>query len=101
MSKMLILNFSAFTGGKDQKSFFKFEAYDIEQKTLYPFFVEQQYCAIPDGVIPTLQEQRDTFPRIADVVYSFRQYNDKEGRLRYAPNVQQIVSWKSVDLKKL
>lgn len=101
MSKMLILNFSAFTGGKDQKSFFRFEAYDIEQKALYPFFVEQQYCAIPDGVIPTMQEQRDTFPRIADVIYSFRQYNDKEGRLRYAPNVQQIVSWKSVDLKKI
>lgn len=101
MSKMLILNFNAFTGGKNNKSYFKFEAYDVEQKTLYPFFVEQQYCAIPDGVIPTTQEQRDTFPRIAEVVYSFRQYTDQDGRVRYAPNVQQISSWEPVDLKKL
>ena len=99
MSKMLILNFADFQSNKNQKSYFKFDAFDLEQKTLYPFFTEQQYCAIPDGAIPTKQEQRDTFPRIAEVDYSFRQYTDKDGVVRYAPNINAIVNWKPIDLK--
>ena len=101
MSKMLILNFSAFNSSAKQKSYYKFSAYDIEQKTLYDFFTEQQYCGTPGGEVPSETEFRSGFPKIAEVEYNFRQYQDNEGKTRYAPNVQQIVSWKSVDLKKL
>lgn len=101
MSTMLMLNFAAFTSKKNQKSYFKFDMYDIERKELHQIFTEQGFCPIPDGVVPTDKECRDTFPRIADVDFTFRQYNDNEGRVRYAPNVQAINSWTFVDLTKL
>lgn len=101
MSRMLILNFSAFNSSAKQKSYYKFSAYDVEQKTLYDFFTEQQYCGTPDGDVPSDAECRSGFPKIAEVEYNFRQYQDSEGKTRYAPNVQRIVSWKAVDLKKL
>ena len=100
--KALILNFSAFSGKKDpEKSYFRFDMFDCEGKALYEIFQEQQYTAIPDGVVPSLAEQRDTFPRIADVDFSVDQYRTREGKQAWQPRVRAIKSWKQVDLKKL
>ena len=101
MAKMLILNFAAFDSKKNDKSYYKFDMYDIERKELHSIFTEQQYCATPGGEVPSPAEQRSGFPKIAEVDFTFRQYTDSEGKVRYAPNVQGIESWKSVDLKKL
>ncbi len=101
MSKMLILNFSAFDSKKNNKSYYKFDMYDIESKQLLNIFTEQQYCGTPGGEVPSDAEMRSGFPRIADVDFSFRQYTDSEGHVRYSPQVNAIMSWKQVDLKKL
>lgn len=100
--KALILNFAAFGGKKDaSKAYVRFDMFDIESKALYNIFQEQAYTAIPDGVLPTADEQRDTFPRIAEVDFQVRQYRTKEGKTAWAPQVPGIRSWKPVDLKKL
>lgn len=100
--KALILNFAAFAGKKDpNKQYFRFDIFDLEAKMLYNIFQEQQYTAIPDGAIPTQQEQVGTFPRVADVDFSVDQYRTKEGRTAYQPRVRAIRSWKTIDLKKL
>lgn len=101
MSKMLILNFSAFESKKNNKSYYKFDMFDLESKQLLNIFTEQQYCGTPGGVVPDDAEMRSGFPKVAEVDFSFRQYNDNEGRVRYSPQVNAITSWKSVDLKKL
>lgn len=100
--KALILNFAAFSGKKDpNKQYFRFDMFDLESKMLYNIFQEQQYTAIPDGVIPNQQEQVDTFPRVADVDFSVDQYRTREGKQAWMPRVRAIRSWKTVDLKKL
>lgn len=104
MSKMLILNFAAFDSnkpGKEKKSYYKFDMFDIETKQLLNIFTEQQYCGIPDGVIPSAAECRSGFPKIAEVDFNFNQYTDSDGKVRYSPRVNAILSWKTVDLKKL
>lgn len=101
MAKMLILNFSAFNSKNKDKSYFKFDMFDIESKQLLNIFTEQQYCGIPEGVIPSDAECRNDFPKVADVDFSFRQYTDSEGKVRYAPQVHAINSWKTIDLKKI
>lgn len=100
MSKMLILNFAAFKSKKD-KDYYKFDMFDLETKQLLNIFTEQQYCGVPDGAVPSDAECRSGFPKIADVDFSFRQYTDNEGHVRYSPQVNAILSWKTVDLKKL
>ena len=65
MSKMLILNFAAFDSnkpGKEKKSYYKFDMFDVETKQLLNIFTEQQYCGIPDGEVPSAAEQRSGFP---------------------------------------
>lgn len=100
--KALILNFAAYGGKKDtNKAYVRFDMFDIEGKALYDIFQEQAYTAIPDGAVPTPNEQRDTFPRIAEVDFQVRQYHTKEGKTALAPQVLGIRSWKPVDLKKL
>lgn len=106
MSKMLILNFAAFDSKRTDKdgnlkSYYKFNMFDIERKELHEIFTEQKYCATPDGVVPSPAEQRSGFPKIAEVDFTFQQYTDSEGKVRYAPRVNGIESWKAVDLKKL
>lgn len=106
MSKMLILNFAAFDSKKvdkdgNFKSYFKFDMYDIERKELHSIFTEQRYCATPDAVVPGPEECRSGFPKVAEVDFTFNQYTDSEGKVRYAPRVNSIDSWKTVDLKKL
>lgn len=99
--KALILNFAAFGGKKDaNKAYFRFDMYDVEEKAMYNIFQEQAYTPIPDGVIPSDAEQRDTFPRAADVDFVVRQYRTKEGKQAWAPQVRAIKSWKPIDLKK-
>ena len=46
MSKMLILNFSAFNSTAKNKSYYKFSAYDIEQRTLYDFFTNSSTAVL-------------------------------------------------------
>ena len=100
--KALILSFSAFNGKKDpSKAYFRFDMFDLEGKMLYNIFQEQQYTAIPEGTIPSPQEQVDTFPRVAEVDFSVDQYRTKEGRTAYQPRVRAIKFWKTIDLKKL
>lgn len=103
--KALILNFAAFDGKKDTskppKHYYRFAMFDCEGKALYEIFQEQQYTEIPDGAIPTPEEQKDTFPRIADVDFSIDQFRNKQGRMQCALRVRAIKSWKQVDLKKL
>ena len=100
--KALILNFSAFDGKKDtSKHYFRFDIFDIEGKALYNMFQEQRFTVIPDGVIPSTQEQQETFPRVAEVDFTIDQYRTKEGRMAFQPRVNAIKSWKYVDLKKL
>lgn len=104
MSKALILNFAAFDSnkpGKEKKSYYKFDMFDVETKQLLNIFTEQQYCGVPDGEVPSAAEQRSGFPKIAEVDFHFNQYTDSEGKVRYSPRVDAIVSWKSIDLKKL
>lgn len=104
MSKMLILNFAAFDSnkpGKEPKSYYKFDMFDIETKQLLNIFTEQQYCGLPNGEVPSAADCRSGFPKVADVDFSFRQYNDSEGRVRYAPQVNAITNWMPADLKKL
>ena len=106
MSKMLILCFSAFDSKKldengKKKSFYKFLMYDIERKELHEIFTEQRFCATPGGEVPSPAECRSGFPKIAEVDFTFNQYADSEGKVRYAPRVNSIDSWKPVDLKKL
>lgn len=101
MSRMLILNFASFDSKKKDKSYFKFDMYDIEQKQLFNIFTEQQYCGTPGGEVPSDAECRSGFPKIADVDFIFRQYTDNEGRVRYSPQVNAIKTWKSVDLNKV
>lgn len=100
--KAIILNFAAFDGKKDtSKHYYRFAMYDCERKALYEIFQEQQFTGIPDGTIPSPQEQEETFPRAADVDFNIDQYRNKEGRIQFAPRVKAIISWKPIDLKKL
>lgn len=100
--KAIILNFAAFDGKKDtSKHYYRFAMYDCEGKAFYEIFQEQQYTEIPGGVIPTPQEQEETFPRTAEVDFSIDQFRNKEGRMQFAPRVKAIKSWKPLDLKKL
>ena len=106
MSKMLILNFAAFDSKKIDKdgipkSYYKFNMFDIERKELHEIFTEQKYCGTPGGEVPSQAECRSGFPKIAEVDFTFNQYTDNEGKVRYAPRVNSIDSWKTVDLKKL
>lgn len=107
MSKMLILNFAAFDSKKSDpktgeiKSYYRFNMFDIERKELHEIFTEQKYCGTPGGEVPSPAECRSGFPKIAEVDFTFQQYTDKEGKIRYAPRVNGIESWKPVDLKKL
>lgn len=100
--KAIILNFAAFGGKKDTtKAYYRFDLFDIEEKALYHFFQEQAYTPIPDGVIPSDKDIRETFPRVADVDFVVRQYRTKEGKQAWAPQVRAINAWKPIDLKKL
>ena len=106
MSRMLILNFSAFNSKKldeegNPKSYYKFLMFDIERKEVHEIFTEQRFCATPGGEVPSSAECRSGFPKIAEVDFTFNQYTDSEGKVRYAPRVNSIDSWKAVDLKKL
>lgn len=98
----LILNFAAFNGKKNpDKSYYRFVMFDLEGKALYEIFQEQQYTSIPGGVIPSVQEQKDTFPRVADLDFSVDQYRNHEGKQAWAPRVRSINSWEPCDLKTL
>lgn len=100
--KAIILNFAAFGGKKDtNKSYYRFDMYDIEGKALYNIFQEQQYTAVPDGVIPTEKERNEDFPRTADIDFRIRQFTTKEGKPAFAPQVVAIRSWKKLDLTKV
>lgn len=100
--KALILNFAAFSGRKDpDKSYYRFDMWDIEGKAFYQIFTEQQYMAVPDGVVPNQKECRETFPRLADVDFQIQQYQTREGKTAFSPRVNSINKWKSVDLSKL
>lgn len=99
--KALVLNFSSFDSKDKSKSYFKFDLYDIDTRQLYPIFTEHQYCNLPDGIIPSPDEMKKTFPRIADVDFTIQQYTTKENKIAYSPRCNGINSWKYVDLKKL
>ena len=98
--KALILNFAAFDSNKDPKnpkSYFRFDMYDTEGKALYNIFTEQRFLPTPGGEIP----REDEFPRTAELRFRIEQYRTREGKTAFAPRVDEILSWKSVDLKKL
>lgn len=100
--KALILNFASFNGKQDpNKSYYRFDMFDLEGKALYNIFQEQQYTEVPDGVVPSQQDQRDTFPRVAEVDFSVDQYRTREGKTAWQPRVRAIKSWKQIDLKKI
>lgn len=100
--KALILNFAAFAGRKDpEKAYYRFDMWDIEGKAFYQIFQEQQYTGVPDGVVPSAKEQKETFPRIAEVDFRVQQYTTREGKTAWQPRVESILTWKPVDLKKL
>ena len=73
--KALILNFRRIKGKKDPNAeYVSFNMYDIEQKILYAeMFNNVTDIKLPDGVLPTEQECKDTFPRMADVDFEVPQ----------------------------
>lgn len=97
--KALILTFGAFDNKQKTKSYFKFSFWDIEGKAMYDIFTEQQYMEIPDGVIPTPEEIKKEFPKIAEIDFKIQQYTTKEGKIAYAPRVDAIHSWKKYEIK--
>lgn len=97
--KALILNFASFDNKSGDKSYYKFDLFDLESKQLYPMFTEQKFMSIPDGEIPSKDDQRKTFPRMADVDFVVSQYTDKEGHIVYRPQVNAILSWKKAEIK--
>lgn len=99
--KALILNFSAFDKKDKSASYYRFDMWDVESKSLYNIFTEQRFMSLPDGLIPSDAELRTTFPRTAEVDFRIRQFRTKDGKLAFAPAVDAIVSWKPVDLKKV
>lgn len=100
--KALILNFRRIKGKKDPNAeYVSFNMFDIDQKILYTeMFSSVGDILTPDGVLPTEQECKDGFPRIADVDFEIRQFANN-GRPSYRPTVTGIKSWKQVDLKRL
>lgn len=100
--KALILNFRRIKGKKDPNAeYVSFNMYDIEQKILYTeLFGNVTEIKLPDGVLPTEQECKDTFPRMADVDFEVRQFSNG-GRPSYRPTVKGITSWKFAELRKL
>lgn len=102
MAQALILNFAYFNGRKDpSKSYYRFDMYNIEDKQLYPIMQEAAYMAIPNGEIPSKEDCEKTFPRKAEVDFSFEKYQNREGRTVFSPRVRGILSWKPVNLKAL
>lgn len=100
--KALILNFAAFNGKKDpDKSYYRFLMYDLDGKAVYEIFQEQQYMSIPDGVIPSVDDQKNTFPRVADLDFSVDQYRNREGKQAWSPRVRAIRAWEPCDLNNL
>lgn len=100
--KALILNFRRIKGKKDPNAeYVSFNMFDIEQKILYTeMFSSVGEINLPGGVLPTEQECKDTFPRMADVDFEIRQLSNN-GRPSYRPTVNGITSWKFVELRKL
>lgn len=93
--KALILNFQHF-GNKDKSKFFyKFDVYDIEARKVYSQFQNAGFTAIPDGEVP----KENDFPRLGDITLIVDEYRDKDGIIRYRPNVQSINSWKKADIR--
>ena len=100
--KALILNFRRVKGKKDPSAeYVSLNMFDIEQKILYTdLFSSVSEIRLPDGVLPTEQECRETFPRMADVDFEIRQFANN-GRPSYRPTVKGITSWKFAELRKL
>lgn len=100
--KALILNFRRIKGKKDPSAeYVSFNMFDIEQKILYTeMFSSVDEILTPDGVLPTEEECKKTFPRMADIDFEIRQYANN-GRPSYRPTVNEIKSWQYADLKKL
>ena len=96
--KTIILTFACFNGKEDKadKTYIRFEMYHNDDKAVYTIFTEAKYIALPDGELPKEQD----LPLIADVNFRMRSYM-KDGQQRYAPVVDTINSWKSLDIKKL
>ena len=67
MSKALILNFSSFESKKNNKFYCKFDLYDFAGRIVYNIFTESQFLQTPGGVVPTREEEMNSFPRVADV----------------------------------
>lgn len=100
--KALILNFSHFGGKKDtNKHYVRFMMHCIDDGALLEIFDEVSRIRIPDGVLPTEDECKKTFPRIADVDFHIAQFTGSNGRPTYKPQVDSINSWKFADLRKL
>lgn len=93
--KALILNFQHFDNKSGDKSYYKFDVFDIEAKKVYNQFQNAAFTAIPDGEIP----DEKIFPAIADITLVVDEYRDKEGITRYRPNVKAINSWKKADIR--
>lgn len=100
--KALILNFTAINGKKDaDKMYYKFDMVEIPSGKLYPMFVNAEYTALPGGEVPSKEDCRKDFPRIADVDFQISQFTTKDGKTAYGPQVDAINSWKKVDLSVL
>lgn len=100
--KALILNFRRIKGKKDPKAeYVSFNMFDVDNNILYTeMFSSVGEILTPDGVLPTEEECKKDFPRIADVDFEIRQFANN-GRPSYRPTVTGIKSWKKADLKKL
>lgn len=102
MTQAIILNFAFFNGRKDpSKSYYRFDMFNIDDKKLYTIMQEAAYVEIPNGEIPSKEDCSNTFPRKAELEFSFDQYRDKEGRTVYSPRVRAIKSWKTINLKAI
>ena len=102
MTQAIILNFAFFNGRKDpSKSYYRFDMYNLEDKQLYPIMQEAAYMEIPGGEVPSREDCVNTFPRKAELDFSFEQYRNKEGRTVFSPRVSAIKSWKTINLKAI
>lgn len=101
MSKALILNFSSFESKKNNKFYCKFDLYDVASRSVYNIFTESAFLQTPGGTIPTKEEEQNDFPRVAEVDFTFRQFQTKDGQVQYRPDCSAIKKWSKLEIKDL